>query len=106
MLGAREELALKHERGVGEEELRLAKAEEKENGEVPRWSTRRLMGHIHGREVASPSLGLRPALPENMTACDSTKRWKKLSEYVEKVMLGTEKKKKLEARNSVGQHLC
>ena len=51
--------------------------------------TLRLIGHIHGRDVISPSLGFRPALPLNMTAWDSVKRWKKLSEYVEKLMLGT-----------------
>lgn len=51
--------------------------------------TLRLMGHIQGLEVISPSLGFKPALPLNMTRCDSTKRWKKFSLYSVKLILGT-----------------
>lgn len=51
------------------------------------------MGHIQGLEVNSPSLGLRPALPLNMTAWASKKRWKKFSLYALNETLGTFVKK-------------
>lgn len=55
--------------------------------------TLRFMGHIQGLEVNSPSLGLRPALPLNMTAWASKKRWKKFSLYALNETLGTFVKK-------------
>ena len=48
-----------------------------------------LMGHSQGREVYSPSLGLRPAFPVNMTACDSRKREKKPGEKFWKLTFST-----------------
>ena len=47
------------------------------------------MGHIHGFDVNSPSLGLNPALLLTMTTCDSMNRWMKFGANSEKLVFGT-----------------
>ena len=56
--------------------------------------TFKLIGHIQGLDVISPSLGFKLELPLNMTRCDSMKRSKKFSLYSSKLLLGTNTDKK------------
>ena len=58
-----------------------------------------LIGHSHGLDVYSPSLGLSPALPWNMTAWDSRKREMKPGAKLEKLTLGTDRNERKKVRD-------
>lgn len=57
--------------------------------------TLQFIGHCHGLDVTSPSFGLRPAFPWNITACDSMNLAKKFGEYTSKLTFGTKINRKI-----------
>ena len=65
-----------------------------------------LIGHSHGLDVYSPSFGLSPAFPVNMTAWDSRKRERKPGENEEKLTFSTERERKQWILNNTSSLSC
>ena len=64
---------------------------------------RRLIGHSHGRDVYSPSLGFKPALPWSITWWDSMNLETNPGAKLRKLMFGTAEKKPriLQTQNAI-----